>query len=138
MRTCLVDTGPFVSYLDRKDTAHVDVADFLNNFKGRLTTTGAVIGEVMYFISELPNGPVSFAEFLIASQTHIVPLTASREVLSAAELMHRYRDTPMDFADATLVLLSEQTGTTEILTLDRRGFSTYRTAKGKAFSLVLR
>jgi predicted nucleic acid-binding protein len=137
MRTCLVDAGPFVSYLDRKDRSHTDVADFLDNFKGRLSTTGAVIGEVMYFVSELPNGPVSFAEFLIASDTHIASVAAPSEVLTAAELMHQYRDTPMDYADATLVLLADQTGTTEILTLDRRGFSTYRTPRGKAFSLIL-
>ena len=137
MRTCLVDTGPFVSYLDRKDPAHTDVAEFLDNFNGQLSTTGAVIGEVMYFISELPDGPVSFAELLIASGTHIVSLAGPSEVLTAAELMYQYRDTPMDFADATLVLLADKTGTTEILTLDRRGFSTYRTAKGKAFSLAI-
>jgi predicted nucleic acid-binding protein len=33
----------------------------------------------------------------------------------------------MDYADATLVLLAEDLGASEILTLDRRGFSTYRT-----------
>jgi uncharacterized protein len=52
-------------------------------------------------------------------------------------LMTRYEDTPMDFADATLVLLAEELGVTDILTLDRRGFSTYRTATGKAFRLRL-
>ena len=74
----------------------------------------------MYFVSELPNGPMSFAEFLIASGTHIVSPASPREVLAAAQLMYQYRDTPMDFADATLVLLAGQTGTTDILTLDRR------------------
>jgi len=136
MKAWLVDTGPFVSYLDRKDPAHANIADLLDNFKGRLLTTAAVIGEVMYFVSELPSGPLSFAEFLIASATQIVPLTTPPEVLAAAELMHQYRDTPMDFADATLVLLADQTGTTDILTLDRRGFSTYRSRKGKAFKLA--
>jgi len=137
MRTCLIDTGPFVSYLDRKDPAHADVADFLDNLKGQLITTGAVVGEVMCFVSELPNGPVSFAEFLIGSDTHIVELTRPNDILGAAELMHKYRDTPMDFADATLVLLADRAGTTDILTLDRRGFSTYRTGKGRAFRLAL-
>jgi len=137
MRTCLVDTGPFVSYLDSKDPVHTDVADFLDKFTGQLLTTGAVVGEVMYFVAELPKGPLSFAEFLIASDTHIVSLPSATEVLTAAELMHRYRDTPMDFADATLVLLANQTETSEILTLDRRGFSTYRTRKGGAFDLAL-
>jgi predicted nucleic acid-binding protein len=62
--------------------------------------------------------------------------TQPRNVLAAAELMNRYSDTPMDFADATLVLLAEEIGVTDIFTLDRRGFSTYRTTKGKSFRLI--
>ncbi|MBI4584703.1 MAG: hypothetical protein HY717_11875 [Planctomycetes bacterium] len=51
--------------------------------------------------------------------------------------MRKYTDTPIDFADASLVLLGEKTSVFNILTLDRRGFSTYRMSKGKAFRRVL-
>lgn len=137
MRSCLIDTGPFVSYLHRKDPAHDGVASFIDSFKGRLATTSAVIGEVMYFISELPDGPIAFAEFLMRSDTQIAELSQPKHILAAAQLMKKYSDTPMDFADATLILFAEEIGVTEILTLDRRGFSTYRTSKGKSFHLVL-
>ena len=63
--------------------------------------------------------------------------TKPADIVAAAELMSKYSDTPMDFADATLVLLAEGLGVVEILTLDRRGFTAYRTRKGKAFRLVL-
>jgi len=43
----------------------------------------------------------------------------------------------MDYADATLVLLAERLGVFEILTLDYRGFTVFRSSKGKSFSLVL-
>jgi len=43
----------------------------------------------------------------------------------------------MDYADATLVRLAGEVGVNNVLTLDRRGFSTYRTAKGRAFRLAL-
>ena len=43
-----------------------------------------------------------------------------------AELMRKYADRPMDFADASLVWAAEQTGAREILTTDR-DFETYRT-----------
>ena len=49
----------------------------------------------------------------------------------------RYGDTPMDFADATLVLLAEELGTDRILTLDERGFRTYRHGRNLAFAMVL-
>jgi predicted nucleic acid-binding protein len=50
--------------------------------------------------------------------------------------MEKYRDTPMDFADATLVMAADGVAVTDILTLDRRGFSTYRTAKRKPFRMI--
>ncbi len=45
--------------------------------------------------------------------------------------MEKYSDTPMDYADATLVLLAERLEVYEVATLDRRGFSAYRTSGGK-------
>ncbi len=85
----------------------------------------------------MPTGPVSFAELFLASGMRVAESTQPSQVFAAAELMAKYADTPMDFADATLVLLAEELGVMDILTLDRRGFSTYRTGKGKAFRLVL-
>jgi predicted nucleic acid-binding protein len=43
----------------------------------------------------------------------------------------------MDFADATLVLVADVLEVTDIFTLDRRGFSTFRTSEGKPFNLVM-
>jgi predicted nucleic acid-binding protein len=137
MKTWLIDTGPFVAYISRTDPMHRSVAARVDGFSGQLSTTNAVITEVMYFLSDVPSGPVSFVELLLASGTWIAESTQPRQVLAAAELMSKYADTPMDFADATLVLLAEELAVMDILTLDRRGFSTYRTAKGKAFRLVL-
>jgi predicted nucleic acid-binding protein len=67
----------------------------------------------------------------------IYDLSQPTELHAAAELMERFSDTPMDYADASLVLLAEALAVRDILTLDRRGFSTYRTWRRHAFSLVL-
>ena len=132
-----MDTGPFIAYINRRDPAHAAVAQRLDDFTGHLVTTGAVVPEVMYFVAGVPGGPRAFAELLIASGTQIAGASDPKMVLVAADLMAKYADTPMDFADATLVQLADAAGVIDILTLDRRGFSTYRTAKGKAFRLVL-
>ena len=137
MKTWLVDTGPFVSYIDRTDPSHPTVAASLDTFSGQLATTSAVVTEVMHFLSDVVDGPLVFAELLAVSETRIVDLTEPAQVGVAARLMRKYADTPMDYADATLVLAAEALGVTDILTLDRRGFSTYRVAKGRAFRLVL-
>ena len=47
--------------------------------------------------------------------------------------MEKYADVPMDLADATLVALAEQRGCSNILTLDHRGFETYRINGKKPF-----
>ena len=47
--------------------------------------------------------------------------------------MEKYADVPMDFADATLVGLAENRGITDVFTLDRRGFETYRINGKKPF-----
>ena len=67
----------------------------------------------------------------------VYDLSGPPELYEAVSLMEKYADTPMDFADATLVLLSEALQLREVLTLDRRGFSAYRTRKRHAFRLVL-
>jgi predicted nucleic acid-binding protein len=67
----------------------------------------------------------------------VFDLSAPPELHEAVALMEEYADTPMDFADATLVLLVEALDARDVLTLDRRGFAAYRTRKGRAMRLVL-
>ena len=54
-----------------------------------------------------------------------------------AELMHRYRDLPMDLADASLVVLAERLGHGRILSTDQRDFDTYRWKQREPFENLL-
>jgi predicted nucleic acid-binding protein len=137
VKTALIDTGPLVAYLNRRDAAHGEVTASLESFTGRLVTTSAVVGEVMYFVSEFANGPISFARLIMDSHIHVAETGPPARILAAAELMSRYSGLPMDFADATLVLLAAELGVIDIFTLDRRGFTTYRTPKGKSFRIMI-
>ena len=131
-----MDTGPLVAYVDRRDRAHQAVAAVLEPFTGQLITTSAVITESMYFLSDVSGGPLALAELITAASTLIVDLVEPEALREAARLMEKYRDTPMDFADATLVIASDRVAVTDVLTLDRRGFSTYRTAKRRPFRII--
>lgn len=133
----LLDTGPIVAFLDASDGEHQGVAAAFEAFTGRLVTTSAVVVEAMHFLGSAPSGPALLVEFLLASQTEIADCTSLEDLTKAAELMAKYVDTPMDFADATLVLLGERLKIHAVCTLDRRGFRTYRTRRRKAFKLVL-
>ena len=136
MRTWLVDTGPLVAYLDRTDPAHDVVARAVDAVRGQLATTSAVITEAMHMLADAADGPTLLAEFVHAADVSVAESTQSAQLIEAAGLMRKYADTPMDFADATLVLLADGIGVVDILTLDRRGFSTYRTARGKRFRIT--
>jgi predicted nucleic acid-binding protein len=91
----------------------------------------------MHFVSASPSGPRHLADLVAASGMEVYDLSRPPELHEAVFLMEKYADTPMDLADATLVLLAEALQVREILTLDRRGFSAYRTRKRQAFRLVL-
>ena len=137
MRIWLIDTGPLVAYLAPDDPAHAEVASQLDRFSGQLATTSAVITETMHFVARAPAGPRMLADFATAAGLALFDFSGPASLRQAALLMEKYADTPMDFADATLLLLAEELEAREILTLDRRGFSVYRTRDGQPLHRVL-
>ena len=58
------------------------------------------------------------------------------KIVRMSELMGKYSDRPMDFADASLVALAERLSLTRIFTVARSDFSTYRLHGKKAFTII--
>lgn len=137
MDAWLLDTGPIVAFLDDTDAAHRMVVRAFEGFTGRFVTTDAVIVEAMHLVSRSLAGPGLLIDFLFSSQAAIHSSISADDLLRAGELMTKYADVPMDFADATLVLLATRLRIAAVCTLDRRGFRTYRSGNRKAFDLVL-
>jgi len=133
----LIDTGPLVAYLDARDPDHAEVARRLDAFSGRLATTSAVITESMHLVAADTRGPRLLADFVASAGIDVYDLSRPPELHEAVALMEAYTNLPMDFADATLLLLAEGLGIHDLATLDRRGFSAFRTREGKALRLVL-
>ena len=137
MNIWLVDTGPLVAYLDSREVEHDQVGEVMDGFTGILATTAAVVTEVMHFVRRTRYGAIAVSEFISQSGMQVHGMCEPPDVQAASELMQRYADTPMDFADATLVLLAERLAVSDVLTLDRRGFNTYRLPDGAPFNLVI-
>lgn len=137
MITWLLDTGPLVAYLSAGDPAHAEVAAHLDRFSGQLVTTSAVVTEAMHFVARAAGGPRLLAEFLEASGTDVYDFCRPADLRAGVILMETYDDVPMDFADATLLLLAEGLQVDDLLTLDRRGFAAFRTRPGRPLNLVL-
>ena len=60
-------------------------------------------------------------EEVLKMEFHAGPATAR-----IVRLMEKYADLPMDFADACLVVMSEDNPRTMIYTLDKQDFAVYR------------
>ncbi len=56
------------------------------------------------------------------------------EVITRAfELMLQYADRPMDFADASLVVIAENERLRKVFTIDRNDFAAYRVKRGHRY-----
>ena len=135
MANILFDTGAFVALLDRSERNHKKCVAFLKDFRGKLFTTEPVLAETMYLLSSSIKAQINCLEFILREGAILVPQSPG-SLSRAGELMAKYKDMPMDFADATLVVLAEETGISEIFTLDKKGFSTYRIHGKSSFHIV--
>jgi hypothetical protein len=52
------------------------------------------------------------------------------------ELMRKYRDLPMDLADAALVRVAEREKISRVFTIDRRDFEVYRPRGIRRFTIL--
>ena len=131
----LLDTGAFVALVDRDEKAHAGCVAALENWTGPIVTTEAVLTETLYLVGPQWRAQKTCLEFILRGAFQLVPSSpASLKRVSA--LMEKYCNVPMDFADATLVVLGEELETDWVFTLDRRGFSTYRINRNRAFQII--
>jgi len=137
VKSVLLDTGPIVASLDADDPQHGMVCHEFSSLTGLVVTTGAVVTEAMFFVQNLANGPARLIEWLRGIRAEVVNCFEPERLQPAAYLMARYADAPMDYADATLVACADELNCGDILTLDIRGFRTYRYRKTKRFKLLL-
>ena len=125
MRSMLFDTGVFVALLDKSEKNHERCVAFLKEFKGKLFTTEPVLTETIYLLGPSMKAQRVCIDLILKGGAILVPQSMG-SLSRASALMAKYQDIPMDFADATLVSLAEEIDVVEILTLDHRGFGTYR------------
>lgn len=133
MASVLIDTGPLVAWIVRKEAAHVRVSEFLDSFDGELITTWPVLTEVCHLLPRY--AVVRFMQWIAGGGAEIHELQSAAEEIAA--LMGKYRDRPMDLADASLVWLAGATGVTDVLTLDEADFGAYRLPDGRRFRNLL-
>lgn len=127
----LVDTGPFVALFDAQDGAHQATREALQSIRQPLVTTAPVLTEAFHLLDPASRGAAALRQFILRDGL-VVWFFDDRSLARALELMDRYADRPMDFADASIVAAAEALRTTVVFTLDRNDFSTYRARIGRS------
>lgn len=134
MHGVLVDAGPFVALIDRRDAHHTRCVDALRTIADPLVTVWPALVEAMYLLDTWPEQAALWA-MVEAGPIALAPL-GDEDVPRLRELMAKYRGLPMDFADAALVQVAERDGYRRIFTLDRRDFEGYRVAGRERFTIL--
>jgi hypothetical protein len=133
----VVDAGPLLALFAPGDAHHARFRAWFANKRPslRLATVPAVVAETAFLLDFNARRQAAFLQWLADGAIAVVDLDADGYQTVAALLM-KYQDKPMDFADGCLVWLANHLGTLEVLTLDQRDFSVYRSAKGRPFRIV--
>lgn len=135
MRAVLVDAGPLVALLDRSDHHHAQCVDALHALREPLVSVWPAVTEAMYLLRESWVAQDALWQMLSSKSLLLLPIDAD-DAPRMRELMHRYRNLPMDLADAALVRVAERELIRRIFTLDRRGFRVYRPVRIGRFDLI--
>jgi len=140
MRRILVDSGILLSYYQRTEPLHQAVVAFFDQTTAQLITSPICIAEVLWLLGDPGDAR------MLAAQNHLLRAVSRGGIdvihqlpeddTRIAELNERYADLPGDFADLTLVALSERLDVKEILSLDS-DFDVYRRFRREPFERVM-
>lgn len=131
----LLDTGPIVASFDKNDNYHSICFELLKKQKLPLITTTPVLTEAFHLLGFSWYVQDNLWEAIERGNLQIYTLNSGM-FKRCRELMNKYRDLPMDLADATLVAAAEAENFSTIFTLDHKDFKVYRTKHGRYFKLL--
>jgi uncharacterized protein len=124
MSAAIVDTGPLVALLDRRERHHRWVKEHIEKLEAPMLVCEPVIAEAMYLLGGLPKAQDAIFGLLLNGALRLA-LRLDEQAAAIRELHRKYRDTPMSLADACIVRMAELNGAHLVFTLDS-DFLVYR------------
>lgn len=122
----IVDSGFIAALWDRKDPWHTWAAATATDLRGPWLTCEGCVSEIVFLLGD-GLGPAAVLDFyeqiergLIISR-HLIPEELARVQTETS----RYRGRVVDFADACLMVLSDQHPRLPLVTIDGNDFSVY-------------
>lgn len=135
MTSVIVDTGPLVALLNRRERHHAWAARIMDTIEPPLFTCDPVLSEACFLLRDMDGGPDAVMELLargiVRSDFHVMA-----EVDSVRALMKKFATVPMSLADACVVRMTELDQKSVVLTLDS-DFKVYRRNKRQVVATLM-
>lgn len=131
----LVDTGPLVAILNKRDSKHSICCKELSKLEPPLLTTWPVITEAAWLLRSQPDLVRKLVQSLEDGFLRLAWLDES-DVAGLVDIMTRYSDASFQLADVSLMYVGERQDISVVFTLDRRDFSVFRKTTGEAVSII--
>ena len=135
MTRIVIDTGPVVALLNRRDRHHAWVREVLGTVEPPVFTCEAVISEACFLLGRFTGGQDAVLE-LLSKDVLRVDFRVLPEISAVRGLMHKFASVPMSFAEACLVRMTELDAESVILTLDR-DFRVYRRNRRQVIPTIM-
>jgi len=135
MPIVLVDAGPLVALIDRTDPYHQRCAAALATLRDPLGTVWPAFTEAMYLLRYDPQDQRALWDMVNVGGVRFVEIGPD-DCPRMRELMWKYRDLPMDLADAALVRVAERDNLRRVFTIDRQDFEIYRPHRFGRFEIL--
>jgi predicted nucleic acid-binding protein len=132
----LLDTSGLLAALDASQQWHADAAASLNAASPPRLLSPFVLAELDYLLLTRVGdrarssllAEVERGAYTLAPMSHL-------DVGRASQVIRQHADLQISLADASIVVLAERHGTTDVLTLDQRHFRVL-TPRGKPFRIL--
>jgi len=132
----LTDAGPLIALIDAGEPDHDRCRNALERLELPLVTTWPAFTDAICLLGQAAGWTAQAALWKMVQREVLTLADLDRELmLRCVQLMERYRDHPMDLADATLVALAEARDLRTIFTLDD-DFRSYRLSNRRYLDVV--
>ncbi len=135
INTVIADTGVLVAFLSKNDQWREWTLEQMQSLPAPYLTCEAVIVEACFLMQNSHNGKEDVLSLVEAGILKI-DFSLSNEISEIKSLITKYKNVPMDFADACLVRMSELQDNSIVFTVDS-DFRIYRKNGKKEIPLII-
>ncbi len=133
----LLDTSGLLAAIDGKQRHHAAAARSLKAARAPLLLSPFVLAELDYLLATRTGLHAALALLdEVARGAYQLATFSADDVAAASKVIERYRSLELGLADASIVVLAERYGITDVLTLDERHFRAITLATGEAFRIL--